>query len=33
MDLTALLTQSRADQVIELRGGAEGAHVHLQGKA
>lgn len=33
VDLTALLTQSRADQVIELRGGAEGAHVHLQGKA
>ena len=30
VDLTAYLTQARADQVIELRGaGAETAHVHL----
>lgn len=29
VDLTAMLTQHRADQVIELRGGAPGAHVHL----
>ncbi|MEZ4454405.1 MAG: hypothetical protein R3B09_33445 [Nannocystaceae bacterium] len=29
VDLTALLTQHRADQVIELRGDADGAHVHL----
>lgn len=29
VDLTALLTQGRADQVIELRGGAEAAHLHL----
>jgi hypothetical protein len=29
VDLTALLTQGRADQVIELRGGADGAHLHL----
>jgi hypothetical protein len=27
--LTAYLTQSRADRVIELRGGAPGTHVHL----
>ena len=30
VDLTALLTQSRADRVIELRGNAGGAHVHLE---
>lgn len=29
VDLTAMLTQHRADQVIELRGEAHGAHVHL----
>ncbi|MDC0720272.1 hypothetical protein [Nannocystis bainbridge] len=29
VDLTALLTQHRADQVIELRGDGEGAHVHV----
>lgn len=29
VDLTALLTQHRADQVIELRGDGDGAHVHL----
>jgi hypothetical protein len=29
VDLTAYLTQSRADRVIELRGGAPGTHVHL----
>jgi hypothetical protein len=29
VDLTALLTQRRADQVIELRGGGDGAHVHV----
>ena len=28
MDLTAYLTQARADRVIELRGGAN-AHLHL----
>jgi hypothetical protein len=28
VDLTAFLTQHRADRVIELRG-ANGAHVHL----
>jgi len=31
VDLTALLTQGRADRVIELRGG-EGAHVHVDGR-
>lgn len=31
VDLTALLTHSKADQVIELRGG-EGAHVHVNTK-
>jgi hypothetical protein len=29
VDLTAYLTQSRADRVIELRGGGAGTHVHL----
>ncbi|MEK6237903.1 MAG: hypothetical protein N2C14_24595, partial [Planctomycetales bacterium] len=29
VDLTSFLTQSRADRVIELRGGAAGTHVHL----
>jgi hypothetical protein len=29
VDLTAYLTQSRADRVIELRGASNGAHVHL----
>ncbi|MCA9070677.1 MAG: hypothetical protein KDA84_17225, partial [Planctomycetaceae bacterium] len=29
VDLTAYLTQSRADRVIELRGGGVGTHVHL----
>lgn len=29
VDLTAYLTQNRADRVIELRGSAAGAHVHL----
>ena len=29
VDLTAVLTQHRADQVIELRGDGHGAHVHL----
>lgn len=29
VDLTAYLTQSRADRVIELRGGGKGTHVHL----
>jgi hypothetical protein len=29
VDLTALLTQHRADQVIELRGSSAGAHLHL----
>lgn len=29
VDLTAYLTQSRADRVIELRGGSAGTHVHL----
>ena len=29
VDLTAYLTQSRADRVIELRGGGPGTHVHL----
>lgn len=29
VDLTALLTQSRPDRVIELRGDARGAHVHV----
>lgn len=32
VDLTALLTQGRADQVIELRGGSDGAHLHLSPK-
>jgi hypothetical protein len=33
VDLTAYLTQARADRVIELRGSAAGAHLHLdQGK-
>jgi len=31
VDLTAYLTQARADRVIELRGGAGEAHVHLDG--
>ena len=31
VDLTAYLTQGRADRVIELRGGAGGTHVHLDG--
>ena len=30
VDLTAFLTQARADRVIELRGNAAGAHVHLE---
>ncbi|MGL6096070.1 MAG: hypothetical protein ACRC7O_09775 [Fimbriiglobus sp.] len=30
VDLTAYLTQSRADRVIELRGGAGSTHVHLE---
>ena len=30
VDLTAYLTQARADKVIELRGSAKGAHVHLE---
>jgi hypothetical protein len=30
VDLTAFLTQARADKVIELRGHARGAHVHLE---
>ncbi|HEY8375279.1 MAG TPA: hypothetical protein VIK91_02270 [Nannocystis sp.] len=30
VDLTALLTQHRADQIIELRGDRDGAHVHLE---
>lgn len=30
VDLTAFLTQARADRVIELRGAAAGAHVHLE---
>ena len=29
VDLTAFLTQGRADRVIELRGGSNGAHIHL----
>jgi hypothetical protein len=29
VDLTALLTQGRADQVIELRGSSAGAHLHV----
>jgi hypothetical protein len=29
VDLTAVLTQGRADQVIELRGDGQGAHLHL----
>ncbi len=29
VDLTAYLTQARADRVIELRGGTTGTHVHL----
>lgn len=29
VDLTAYLTQSRADRVIELRGGSAGTHLHL----
>ncbi|MBZ5709130.1 hypothetical protein [Nannocystis pusilla] len=29
VDLTALLTQHRADQIIELRGDGDGAHVHV----
>lgn len=33
VDLTALLTQGRADQVIELRGGSDNAHLHLSPKA
>lgn len=32
VDLTALLTQGRADQVIELRGDGQGAHLHLEGR-
>jgi hypothetical protein len=31
VDLTAFLTQSRADRVIELRGSSNGTHVHLDG--
>jgi hypothetical protein len=31
VDLTAFLTQARADQVIELRGGTDGTHIHLPG--
>src|SRR5262245_2916795 len=30
VDMTAFLTQARADRVIELRGNAAGAHVHLE---
>lgn len=30
VDLTAYLTQARADKVIELRGAARGTHVHLE---
>jgi hypothetical protein len=30
VDLTAYLTQARADRVIELRGAASGTHVHLE---
>jgi hypothetical protein len=33
VDLTALLTQHRADQVIELRGGAQDTHVHVAPRA
>lgn len=33
VDLTRLLTQGRADQVIELRGAAAGAQLHLPGPA
>jgi regulator of protease activity HflC (stomatin/prohibitin superfamily) len=29
VDLTSYLTRGRADRVIELRGGADGAHIHL----
>jgi hypothetical protein len=29
VDLTAFLTQARADRVIELRGGNKQTHVHL----
>jgi hypothetical protein len=32
VDLTALLTQHRADKVIELRGSVPGTHVHLDGE-
>ena len=30
VDLTAYLTQARADKVIELRGATAGTHVHLE---
>jgi Type II secretion system (T2SS), protein E, N-terminal domain len=30
VDLTAYLTQGRADRIIELRGSAKGAHLHLE---
>jgi hypothetical protein len=30
VDLTAYLTQGRADRIIELRGGAAGTHLHLE---
>jgi len=33
VDLTALLTQGRADRVIELRGGGEATHVHVDAPA
>lgn len=33
VDLTALLTQGRADQVIELRGDGAGAHLHIAPRA
>ena len=32
VDLTAILTQGRADQVIELRGEGHGAHLHLEAR-
>jgi hypothetical protein len=33
VDLTALLTKGRADRVIELRGGGEATHVHVDGRS
>ncbi len=33
VDLTAYLTQGRADRVIELRGGNGPTHLHLDGVA